>query len=308
MRAHSLRLNLLLLAFWAIAHPAWAQGAKEERLAADAKWAAVAEAAGRPGRMQADGTYTVFFPRGDLDVKIGDLKLAPLHWMASSVTFSAPGEDAMMMGDLLATDTEIATVMPRLAAESIDITAVQTHLIRETPRLMYMHVESHGDAVKIAQGLRRALSVLKQTPPASIPPLPADFDLAALDTMMGQKGRVGGGGIIMNVPRREAVTTQGMTVPESMGSASVLHFQPLEKGKVAITGDLVLLAPEVNPVIRVLVQNGIEITTIHSHMLTESPRLFFLHYWAVDDQAKITKGLRAALEIMNPGPREPAPK
>jgi Domain of Unknown Function (DUF1259) len=228
--------------------------------------------------------------------------------MASSVTFSAPGDGAMMMGDLLATDEEVPAVMSRLAAESIDITALHTHLIRETPRLMFMHVESHGDAVKIAQSLRRALSGLKLTPPTAIPPLPTDFDLSALETMMGQKGRAAGGGVVMNVPRRETVTAQGMTVPESMGSASVLHFQPLGKGKVAITGDLVLVAPEVNPVIRVLVQNGIEITTIHSHMLTESPRLFFLHYWAVDDQAKVTKGLRAALDMMTSAPREPAAK
>ena len=306
-RGHGLRLIILFIALSAAAHPARAQSPSAEHDAGD-RWAAVSDAIGSKGRAQPDGTYTVFFPRGDLDVRVGELRLAPVLWMASSVTLNAPGDGAMMMGDIVATDEEVAAVTSGLAAESIDITAIHTHLIRETPHLMFIHVESHGNAVKIAQSLRRALSVLKVTPPTSIPPIPSDFDLSALETMMGQKGRVAGGGVVINVPRREAITVEGMTVPESMGSSSVLHFQPLGKGKVAITGDLVLRAAEVNPVIRALAQRGIEITTIHSHMLTESPRLFFLHYWAIDDQAKVTKGLRAALDIMNSAPQESATK
>jgi hypothetical protein len=224
--------------------------------------------------------------------------------MASAVTFSAPGDGAMMMGDILLTDEEVPTVMSRLGAETIDVTALHTHLSRETPSLMFLHVESHGNAIKIAQGLRRALSVLRLTPPTGIPPLPTDFDLSAVEAVMGQKGRVSGGGVVMNVPRREVVTMHGVKIPASMGSTSTLLFQPFGKGKVAITGDLVLLAPEVNPAIRVLRQHGIEITTIHSHMLTESPRLFFLHYWATDEQAKVTRGLREALDIMNSAQRQ----
>jgi hypothetical protein len=140
---------------------------------------------------------------------------------------------------------------------------------------------------------------LKFTAPIGIASLPADFDLSAIETIIGQKGRLAGGGFVMNVPRRETIMMHGMKVPASMGSTSVLLFQPLGNGRMIITGDLVLLAAEVNPVIRALSQNGIEVTTIHSHMLTESPRLFFLHYWASDDQAKVTKGLRSALDIIN---------
>jgi len=263
----------------------------------------VSAAIGRPGRSQPDGAYTVAFLRGDLDVRVGGLKLAPILWMASNVTFSAPGDGAMMMGDILLTDEEVPTVIPRLGAESIDVTALHTHLTRETPRLMFLHVERHGNALKIAQSLRQALSILRFTPPTGIPPLPTDFDLSAVEAVMGQKGRVAGGGVVMNVPRREAITMNGMRIPASMGTSSTLLFQPLGKARVAVTGDLVLLASEVNPVIRVLAQHGIEVTTIHSHMLTESPRLFFFHYWAADEQAKITRGLRAALDIMNSASR-----
>ena len=298
-RAHSLRISLLLLVLSTIAHQAHAQGSGTGRAAEDDRWSAVSAVIGRPGRSQPDGTYTVAFPRGDLDVRVGGLKLAPVLWMASNVTFSAPGDGAMMMGDILLTDEEVPTVIRRLGTESIDVTALHTHLTRETPRLMFLHVESHGNAVKIAQGLRQALSILKLTPPTGIPPLPMDFDLSAVEAVVGQKGRVAGGGVVMNVPRREAITMNGMRIPASMGTSSTLLFQPLGKARVAVTGDLVLLAPEVNPVIRVLAQHGIEVTTIHSHMLTESPRLFFLHYWAADEQVKVTSGLRAALDIMH---------
>jgi hypothetical protein len=267
--------------------------------ASDDPWSAVAEAAGRPGRAQPDGTYIIPFPRGDFDVKAGGLKLAPVLWMASSVTFSAPGDDAMMMGDLLMTDEEVPIVIPRLGVESIEVTAVHTHLTRETPRLMFVHVQSHGNAAKIAESLRRALGVLKLTPPTNIPPLPTDFDLSILETAMGRKGRVAGGGVVISVPRGEVVIMDGVKLPASMGISSTLLFQALPKGRIAITGDLVLLAPELNPVIRALAQNGIEVTTVHSHMLSESPRLFFLHYWANDDQARVTKGLRAALDLTN---------
>ena len=303
-RTHSLPFSLLVLVMLAVAHPAGAQSAGAQRVANADRWSAVSEAVGRTGRTQPDGTYTVGFPRGDLNVRVGGLKLAPVLGIASSATFSAPGDGAMMMGDILLTDEEVPNVISRLGAESIDVTALHTHLTRETPRLMFVHVEAHGNAVKIAQGLRRALSVLKLTPPIGVPPLPTDFDLSTVEAVMGQKGRVAGGGVVMNVPRREVVTMHGVKIPASMGVSSTLLFQPLGKGKIAIAGDLVLLAPEVNPVIRVLAQYGIEVTTIHSHMLTESPRLFFLHYWAVDDQAKVTRGLRAALDLINSTPRQ----
>jgi len=222
--------------------------------------------------------------------------------MASGATFSSPGDDAMMMGDILLTDVEVPVVMPRLAAESIDVTAVHTHLTRETPRLMFLHVESHGNAVKIAQSLRRALSILKLVAPSGVPALPPDFDLSLVESVMRQKGRVAGGGIVISVPRREVIMMNGMKIPAGMGVSSTLPFQPLGKREIAATGDLVLLATEVKPVTRVLAQHGIEVTTIHSHMLTESPRLFFLHYWARGDQEKVTKGLRAALDIMGSTP------
>ena len=84
-----------------------------------------------------------------------------------------------------------------------------------------------------------------------------------------------------------------------MGLSTALNFQPTGGGKAAITGDFVLIGKEVNPVIQALHSNGIEVTALHSHMLDEQPRLFFMHFWANDDAVKLAKGLRAALDKTN---------
>jgi uncharacterized protein DUF1259 len=98
------------------------------------------------------------------------------------------------------------------------------------------------------------------------------------------------------VPRRDPIIEGGMTVPIPMGSAHVINFQPTGGGNAAITGDFVVTGDEVNLLIRTLKSNGIDVTAIHSHMLTEQPRLIFMHFWATDNAVKLAKSLRAALE------------
>ena len=117
-----------------------------------------------------------------------------------------------------------------------------------------------------------------------------------LADLCGAKGQANGGVYQFNVPRRDAVTEGGMTIPTPMGSAHVINFQPTGGGKAAITGDFVLTANEVMPMVRTLRSNGIDVTAMHSHMLTEQPRLIFMHYWAVDDAVKLARSLRAGLD------------
>ncbi len=134
-------------------------------------------------------------------------------------------------------------------------------------------------------------------PPAAPAPAPAiDLDTAQLDQIIGAKGAANAGVYQFNVPRRDPITEGGMAVPTAMGSANAINFQPTGAGKAAITGDFVITGDEVNPLIRALRANGIEVTAIHSHMLTERPRLFFTHFWANDDALKLARGLRAALD------------
>jgi hypothetical protein len=197
-------------------------------------------------------------------------------------------------------ETEINPVMAKLLESGLDITAVHNHLLRASPATFYMHIGGHGDPVKLAAAIRGALALSKtpfDPPPANPAPAPAiDLDTAQLDGIIGVKGQANGGVYQFGVPRREPATEGGMTVTAPLGGANAINFQPTGGGKAAITGDFLVTGPEVNPLIRTLRQNGIEVTAIHSHMLTEQPRMIFIHFWANDDAIKLAKGLRAALD------------
>jgi hypothetical protein len=206
----------------------------------------------------------------------------------------------MVMGDLVLLETEINPVMAKLLEGGLEITAVHNHLLRASPATFYMHIGGHGDPARMAAAIRAGLAASKTpfgtpaAPPSSQPAV--DLDTAKLDTIMGVKGQANGGVYQFNVPRRDPVTERGMAVPTPMGTANAINFQPTGDGKAAITGDFVVTGDEVNPLIRALRAGGIEITAIHNHMLDEQPRLFFIHFWAHDDAAKLAAGLRAALE------------
>jgi hypothetical protein len=191
--------------------------------------------------------------------------------------------------------------MAKMIEGGLDITAVHNHLLRAEPATLYMHVGGHGDPVKMAEAIHAALQASKTpltppTPPATQPAI--DLDTAQLDQIIGVKGTANGGIYQFNVPRREPVKDNGMTLspPAPLGMAIGINFQPTGSAKAAITGDFVLAGEEVNPVLRALRQNGIEVTALHSHMLGEEPRMYFMHFWANDDAVKLAKALRAALD------------
>ena len=205
------------------------------------------------------------------------------------------------MGDLVLLETEINPVMAKLIDGGLQITAVHNHLLRANPATFYMHVGGHGDPAKMAGVIREALSASK-TPlsVAAASPTPApDLNTAQLDQTIGAKGQSNGGVYQFGVPRRAQVIADEMPMAPAgpMGLATAINFQPTGDGKAAITGDFVLTGNEVNPVIRALRSNGIEVTAVHSHMLDEQPRLFFLHFWANDDASKLARGIRAALDV-----------
>src|SRR6185312_3831219 len=209
--------------------------------------------------------------------------------------------EAMVMGDLVLLETEINPVMSKAIANGLEITAVHNHLLRGSPATFYMHVGGHGDAVKLAAGLRSALAESKTplaAPPAAGPAPVIDLDTTQLDQIIGGKGQANGGVYQFGVPRRDAISEDGMQIAPAgpMGVAIGINFQPTGGGKAAITGDFVLTVDEVNPVVAALRTHGIEVTALHSHMLDEQPRLFFMHFWANDDAIRLAKGLRAALD------------
>lgn len=241
------------------------------------------------------------FPRTDLNVTLDGVTIKPTLALGGWVAFVPTHGNAMIMGDLVLLETEINPVMKKLLDSGLIVTAVHNHLLRASPATFYMHVGGQGDPVKMATALRAALAESKtpfNPPPAASPPQPAvDLDTAKLDEIIGVKGNANGGVYQFGIPRRDPVIEMGMTLPPGpTGVATGINFQPTGGGKAAITGDFVVTGDEVNPMIGALRANGIDVTAIHSHMLDEQPRLFFVHFWANDDALKLAKGLREALD------------
>jgi hypothetical protein len=266
-------------------------------------WKQVEAAMGRPGQMQPGDVIRFGLPRKDLHVTLNGTDIKATLALGSWVALKKDGGPAMVMGDLVLTQDEVEPVMLKLQEGGIEQTALHNHLLGETPHVMYMHIGGHGDAVQIAKAIHDAVALTKTPGPDASPASPAvadlGFDQKQVEQILGYTGKVNGGVLQIGVPRSETITDSGMTVPPSMGVATALNFQPTGGGKAAITGDFVLLGKEVNPVIKALRQNGIEVTALHNHMLTEEPRLFFMHFWANDDAVKLAKGLRAALDSTN---------
>jgi Domain of Unknown Function (DUF1259) len=266
-------------------------------------WSAVEAAMGRPGQVQPGDVIRFGMPRKDLHVIVGIITLKPALALASWAAFKQTRRGAMVMGDLVLTEDELEPVMGQLEEDGIEISAVHNHLIGESPRLIYVHVAGHGDALKMAQGLRHALALTKTPGPdtaaaASISQLQG-IDQQRVEDILGRSGSVNAGVLQFSVPRAEVITDHATMIAPAMGVATAINFQSTEGSRAAITGDFVLLAKEISPVMKALRQSGIEVTAIHSHMLTEEPRLFFLHFWANDDALKLAKGLRMALDLTN---------
>ena len=287
---------LFIAATLAATSAAWSQ---------EIDWQKVDDAMGRKPAVVSGDVHRYGFPRSDLSVTLDGASIKPALALGGWVAFKgmSSGNQAMVMGDLVLLETEIKPVMTKIVEGGLDITAVHNHLLRANPATFYMHVGGHGDPAKMAVAIRTALSESKTplappTPPAAAPAI--DLDTVQLDQIIGGKGQANGGVYQFAVVRRDAVTENAMTLAPAgpLGLATGIGFQPTGNGKAAITGDFVLTADEVNPVIRALRDNGIEVTALHSHMLDEQPRLYFMHFWANDDAIKLAKGLRAALDKM----------
>jgi Domain of Unknown Function (DUF1259) len=266
-------------------------------LAAEPDWGQVAQALGKSGAVQAGGVYRVGFPRTDLKVSLDGVALRTGFAFAGWVAFQPMGSETMVMGDLVLMQDEVAPVMRKLEEGGIEISALHNHLLRAEPMTLYMHIQGHGDPVKLAGAIHAGLALSKT--PFAPPPgtsTPGNIDMIGIDRIMRYFGQDSGGIYQFGIPRAKPVTGQGMALPGAMGAAIAINFQPTGFDTAAITGDFVLLASEVNPVIKALQANGIEITALHSHMLDEQPRVFFMHFWANDDARKLATGLRAALD------------
>jgi hypothetical protein len=271
--------------------------------AADPDWKAVEQALGKPGQMQPGDVFRIGMPRTDLNVTVKGVPVKAGFALGSYAAFKQIGDQAMVMGDLVLLDQEVPGVMSGLFAGGLEVTAVHNHLNEMTPHVMYMHYGGHGDAVPLAKALRQALSASGTPLGGGAAPAAASgptLDTKQIEQALGRQGRdVGAGVFQVTVPRAEAITEMGHPLLPAMGVTTVMNFQPTTDGKAAITGDFVLLDKEVNAVAKTLRQHDIDVTALHNHGLMDTPRLFYMHFWANDDPAKLAQGLKAALDQTN---------
>jgi hypothetical protein len=262
------------------------------------EWKNIEQAIGKIGALQSGAIFKFSFPRRDLQVNARGIQIKPAFALGSWAAFKKMGDEAMVMGDLVLTSDEITPVMTKLQQSGIEQTALHNHIPDPSPTILYMHIQGKGNPVKLATAIHEALALTKTpfTMPAKSPTQELGIDTKQIDQILGTKGKVNGGVYQFGIPRVEKIMQAGMEVSPSMGTATAINFQPTGDGKAAITGDFVLIATEVNPVIRTLRQNGIEVTALHSHMLDETPRTLYMHFWANDDAIKLSRGLRAALD------------
>jgi hypothetical protein len=270
-------------------------------LAAAPDWTNVDQALGRSGAALAGDVHRYGFPRADLHVTIDGVTLLPAFALGGWLAFKAEGDGAMVMGDLVLTEDEIDPVMSQMLSGGVAVTALHNHLLRAQPATFYMHVEGHGDAIRLATTLHEALAASHTplAPPGTAASAKPDLDVEQIEQVIGRKGNAVGGVLQFGIPRGDAIEDAGMTVPPAMGTAIAVNFQPTGGGKAAITGDFVLEAGEVESVLAALRGGGIEVTALHNHMLNDQPRAFFVHFWANDDAVKLARGIRAALDKVN---------
>jgi len=271
---------------------------------AAAEWKTVEDVFGFPGANLPGGVVRFNMPRKDLHVTLAGTEIKPGLALGAWAAFHHVGDnDAMVMGDLVLTEDEVAPVMKALQDGGVEITALHNHLNGESPKIMYLHMGGHGDPVKMAQTIKQAVGLTKTPLPqgGGTKETAADlgFDVAAVERIMDRQGSVSGGVLHFNAPRAEKLTEEGMDTPASMVAGTVINFQPTGNGRAAIAGDFAMTGKEVGPVMNVLHDNGVQAVALHSHALDDVPRLFYMHFWANDDAVKLAKTLRSALDETN---------
>ncbi len=253
---------------------------------------------GKKGTVQGM-VYRITYPRADLKVKINEFSVSPGLALTSWIGILFMGSESMMMGDLVLQDTEEAVAVSKLVSAGLSITAIHNHLTNEKPAIKYIHFSGSGDPLKLAASIKSVLAITGTplTAPGAQQTM-ASTDWSKVEAILGKTGKHNGIILSYSFPRKEKLMESGMEMPPSIGMTTGINFQ-MDGYNAGITGDFVLLANEVNPVVKALTENGITVTAIHNHMLYDDPRLFMMHFWAVGNPEKLAAGLKAALEKTN---------
>ena len=248
-----------------------------------------------------DGEYKVTVPQNDLNVIVDSFKIIPPMGLGSWAAFTSVPDGAMVMGDIVVTETDLKPVQQEIISQGLTITAIHNHFVRDKPHVMYMHIGGMGSEQKLAEAVKAVFEKVKEVRgmnPADGSKDPVEFslDTARLNSILGSTGEMSRGVYKHTIARPDVdLKDHNAEVTSFLGFNTWAAWQGTPE-KAAVAGDFAMLENEIGPVIKALVENGIEVVAVHNHMVHEEPRIFFLHYWGVGPAEKLANGLKAALD------------
>ncbi|GAA3440256.1 DUF1259 domain-containing protein [Kutzneria kofuensis] len=269
---------------------------------AEADWKPVTALLGRTGKFGDHSTvYRIPLPRTDLHVSSYGVAIKPGLSFGGYAAFAEYRDGVMVMGDLVVTEDELPMVTDALQAHGIEQTALHKHLLEQTPPVWWTHIHAmNTNPAELARGIKAALdatTIPPAAPPGPQPPL--DLDTAGIDKALGHKGTADGGIYKVTIARNDTIVDNGHVLPPTFGVTTGINFQPVGGGRAAINGDFAMTVPEVQKVLQALRKGNIDVVELHNHSFTEQPRLFYTHFWAVDDGVTLANALRVAVDATN---------
>lgn len=244
--------------------------------------------------------FRIAVPRTDLAVVSGGVRLTPPMGLTSWAAFQSAPAGAMVMGDLVLREDQVAPVMDAALQNGLEVTALHNHFLGESPRIMYMHIAGMGDAEKLAAGVGRTFDRLRETaktppasPPADIDPARTTLDPKKIESILGAPGDFKDG--VLKVVIAKPARMHGAAVGAAMGVNTWAAFAGSD-ARAVVDGDFAMLESELQGILKALRRANIEVVAIHSHMTGEEPRVLFLHYWGIGTTEALARGLRAALD------------
>ncbi|HEV7331901.1 MAG TPA: DUF1259 domain-containing protein [Flavisolibacter sp.] len=300
MRLPVLTTGLLFVLILCTAGPTGAQHKNKEVPAQPLDIAAIERITGLKG-VASNGEYKITVPQNDLTILVDDFRIIPPMGLGSWAAFTPTGKGAMVMGDIVVTETDLKPVQQEVIRQGLTITAIHNHFVRNHPNVMYMHIDGSGPTDSMAMKVKAILDRVEQVRggnPASItvPNVTNTIDTAMLNRTLGYRGEWSKGVYKHTIGRPDVkLTEHGVPVSTFLGFNTWAAWQGTPE-KAAVAGDFAMLENEVAGVIKALVEAGIEVVAVHNHMVHEHPRIFFLHYWGVGPAVQLARGLRAALD------------
>jgi hypothetical protein len=255
---------------------------------------------GMKGKLN-NGEYKITIPQNDLHVDVDGFKIIPAMGLGTWTAFSPTSSGAMVMGDLVLTEKDIKPVEKIIMDQGLDITAIHNHFVRNQPNIVFMHIGGSGSTESMATKVKAVLDAIKTSRGENPAAAPADsvstsIDVSKLDAIIGSKGEWSKGVYKYTIGRPDvSLKDHGMGVSTYMGFNTWAAWQG-SPDHAAVAGDFTMLESEVEPVVKALIENGIEVVALHNHMVHEQPKIFFLHYWGIGNAEQLAKGLKAALD------------